>query len=134
MARTTRVVLTCDLHDDGTEAASTVLLVDGGVRAELDLCRAHIDELFGSGRKVRSTKGGAAARRTRNGANGQSKAKAKAKATASGARRAASRPAGPSPSAIREWAAANGHTVSGRGRIPTSVMQAYADAHTAAVA
>jgi hypothetical protein len=130
MARTTRVVLTCDLHDDGTEAASTVLLVDGGVRAELDLCRAHIDELFGSGRKVRTTKGAAAARRTRDGAT----SKAKAKSKASGARRAASRPAGPSPSAIREWAAANGHTVRGRGRIPASVMHAYADAHTAAVA
>ena len=128
MARTTRVVLTCDLHDDGTEAASTVLLVDGGVRAELDLCRAHIDELFGSGRKVRATRGGAAARRTRDGAKSTSKARA------SGARRAASRPAGPPPAAIREWAAANGHTVSGRGRIPASVMHAYADAHTPAVA
>ncbi len=134
MARTTRVVLTCDLHDDGTEAASTVLLVDGGVRAELDLCRAHIDELFGSGRKVRGTRGGAAGGRTRDRANAKTNTKAKAKAKASGARRAASRPAGPSPSAIREWAAANGHAVSGRGRIPASVMHAYADAHTAAVA
>lgn len=31
--------------------------------------------------------------------------------------------------AIREWAAANGHEVSGRGRIPAAVREAYAIAH-----
>ena len=128
MARTTRVVLTCDLHGDGTEAVSTVLLADGGARAELDLCRAHLDELFGSGRKVSGTKGSPPARRTRSGA------KANAKAKGSTARRAASRPAGPSSATIREWAVANGHAVSGRGRIPASVLRAHADAHTSAVA
>ena len=128
MARTTRVVVTCDLHDDGTEAVSTVLLTDGGVRAEIDLCRAHVDEIFGSGRKVTGTSGRSAARRTRDGV------KAKAKKSGSGARRVASRPTGPSPSAIREWAVANGHTVSARGRIPDTVLHAYSDAHTSAVA
>jgi hypothetical protein len=31
--------------------------------------------------------------------------------------------------AIREWARANGHTVSDRGRIPKSVIEAYQTAH-----
>lgn len=30
---------------------------------------------------------------------------------------------------VREWANANGHTVSARGRIPNSVLQAYDSAH-----
>lgn len=34
-----------------------------------------------------------------------------------------------STSAIREWATANGHDVSARGRIPTSVQDAYESAH-----
>jgi hypothetical protein len=122
MARTTRVVLTCDLHADGTEAVATVLLSDGGQRAELDLCRSHIDELFGSGRTVSRTKGRSAARRMRDGT----------KPKGSGARRVASRPSGPSPAAVREWAVANGHTVSGRGRIPAAVLSAYAAAHAGA--
>ena len=32
-------------------------------------------------------------------------------------------------SAVREWANANGHQVSSRGRIPVTVMSAYEDAH-----
>ena len=34
-----------------------------------------------------------------------------------------------STAAIREWAAANGHDVSARGRIPVSVQQAYDSSH-----
>ena len=43
-----------------------------------------------------------------------------------------SRPAAPDPDqtrAIRAWAAANGHQVSARGRIPKSVQDAFAAAH-----
>lgn len=35
----------------------------------------------------------------------------------------------PETSAIREWANANGHKVSERGRIPESVLEAYRAAH-----
>lgn len=31
--------------------------------------------------------------------------------------------------AVREWARANGHTVSDRGRVPAAVQEAYAAAH-----
>ncbi|MFV0316061.1 MAG: Lsr2 family protein [Microthrixaceae bacterium] len=31
--------------------------------------------------------------------------------------------------AVREWARANGHSVSDRGRVPASVLAAYNDAH-----
>ncbi len=32
--------------------------------------------------------------------------------------------------AVREWARANGHTVSDRGRVPASILDAYADANS----
>jgi hypothetical protein len=37
--------------------------------------------------------------------------------------------ASPETAAIREWANANGHTVSERGRIPAAVVEAYRAAH-----
>src|SRR4051794_8614358 len=48
-----------------------------------------------------------------------------------GARSAAARPGGDRDAnrAIREWAQANGHAVSERGRIPQSVIDAYRAAH-----
>ncbi|WP_307723676.1 Lsr2 family DNA-binding protein [Cellulomonas persica] len=46
-------------------------------------------------------------------------------------RRSSRRPAGdgPSPTELRDWAKANGHTVSERGRISAEVRAAYAAAH-----
>lgn len=32
--------------------------------------------------------------------------------------------------AVREWARVNGHTVSDRGRVPASILDAYADANS----
>lgn len=37
------------------------------------------------------------------------------------------RPAATTPAAVRRWASKNGYTVSPKGRIPTSVYQAYAN-------
>ncbi|MDQ3824574.1 MAG: Lsr2 family protein [Actinomycetota bacterium] len=34
--------------------------------------------------------------------------------------------------AVREWARQHGHTISNRGRIPTSIQQAFDQAHAAA--
>jgi hypothetical protein len=45
VAKTTRVVLTCDLHGDGTEAVTTIRLDNGTARYELDLCQTHLGEL-----------------------------------------------------------------------------------------
>src|ERR687891_2956305 len=53
MARTTRVVLVCDLHGDGTEAVTTIRMGNGSARYELDLCQSHFDELTGAGRRLR---------------------------------------------------------------------------------
>ncbi|MGN7228014.1 histone-like nucleoid-structuring protein Lsr2 [Dietzia maris] len=45
------------------------------------------------------------------------------------ARKATTKTASGDTKAIREWAQANGHDVSDRGRIPASVMEAYAAAN-----
>jgi hypothetical protein len=47
------VVLTCDLHDDGTEAVTTMRMDNGSARYELDLCHSDFDELTGAGRRLR---------------------------------------------------------------------------------
>lgn len=44
-------------------------------------------------------------------------------------RKATSKSSGKDTKAIREWARANGHDVSDRGRIPANVMEAYAEAN-----
>lgn len=45
------------------------------------------------------------------------------------ARKSATKSSGKDTKAIREWARANGHDVSERGRIPANVMAAYAEAN-----
>jgi hypothetical protein len=62
VAKTTRVVLTCDLHADGTEAVTTIRLDNGTAGYELDLCQTHLAELTGAGRRLRPRRrtGGAA--------------------------------------------------------------------------
>ena len=113
MAKTTRVVLTCDLHGDNTEAVTTIRMDNGTARYELDLCQSHFDELTGAGRRLRPHRRAGGAR---------SAAKAANKATAKTRRR---RRGAPDTAAVREWARANGHTVSDRGRIPGHILEAF---------
>jgi hypothetical protein len=114
MAKTTRVVLTCDLHGDSTEAVTTIRMDNGTARYELDLCQAHFDELTGAGRWLRPRRRTGAARST---------TKADNKAAAAKTRR---RSRGAlDTAAVREWARANGHTVSDRGRIPGHILEAF---------
>ena len=117
MARTTRVVHTCDLHGDETEASTSVLLTSGKKRIELDVCQAHLDDLFEAGRKPTST--GATPARGRG--NGTRRAAAK--------RTGKARQTGPSTAEVREWAIENGHSVNARGRVPADVVAAYSEAH-----
>ena len=114
MAKTTRVVLTCDLHRDGTEAVTTIRMDNGATRYELDLCQSHFDELTGAGRRLppRRRTGGA-----------RSATKAANRAAAAKTRRR-SRGA-VDTAAVREWARAHGHTVSDRGRIPRQILEAF---------
>ena len=118
MARTTRVVHTCDLHGDETEATTTVLVTSGNKRIELDLCQAHVDALVGAGRRPASPPR-ASRRRGQNG-TGNAATKRPTKA----------RQSGPSTAAVREWANQNGHSVSARGRVPADVVAAYSEAHS----
>jgi Lsr2 len=114
MAKTTRVVLTCDLHGDSTEAVTTIRMDNGTARYELDLCQSHFDELTGAGRRLRPLRRTGASRSTTKAAN---------KAVAAKTRRR--RRGGPDTAAVREWARANGLTVSDRGRIPGPVLEAF---------
>jgi hypothetical protein len=117
MARTTRVVHTCDLHGDETEASTSVLLTSGKKRIELDVCQAHLDQLLEAGRKPTSTGG------------------PPSKGWGGGTRRAATRrtgkarQTGPSTADVRAWAIERGHSVSSRGRVPGEVVAAYSEAH-----
>lgn len=105
MAQQTTVTLTDDL--DGTKAAETVRFGLDGRSYEIDLNKRNAAAL----RKALG-EFTAAARKVRGG-------------------RAASKPAAPAApvkvdaKAVREWAAANGITVSARGRIPSDVVEKY---------
>jgi nucleoid-associated protein Lsr2 len=115
VAKTTRVVLTCDLHGDGTEAVATVRLDNRSARYELDLCQTHLGELTRAGRRLRT-------RRRTGGAGSAAKAANKTAAAKTRRRRRGALDA----AAVREWARANGFTVSDRGRIPSRVLEAFA--------
>ena len=113
MAKTTRVVLTCDLHGDNTEAVTTIRMDNGTARYEIDLCQAPFDELTGAGRRLRAHRRTGGARST---------SKAASRAAAQTRRRGRG---GPDTATVREWARANGHTVSDRGRIPRHILEAF---------
>lgn len=101
MAQKVQVVLVDDI--DGGEAVETVSFSVDGVGYEIDLSeanaagfRAAVSPWISAGRRVSG-------------------------------RRAASRGRGASDAAkIREWAKANGHDVSERGRVSASIREAYA--------
>ncbi len=124
MARRETVVYSCDLHDgDMTEDVETVAFGLDGQAYEVDACEAHRQELHdafapyvGAARKAGGSAGSAPRRATRG----------------------TSRPAAPSGGGgadreevqrIREWAREQGHKVSERGRLSSSVLEAYRAAH-----
>lgn len=109
MAQRVQVTLIDDI--DQTEGAETVTFALEGVTYEIDLSTKNAAKLrdslapwIGHGRRVVASRS--------------------ASATRAGSRRASTDSA-----AVREWARANGHTVSERGRISRAVMDAYAAAH-----
>jgi hypothetical protein len=108
MAQVTQVRLVDDL--DGGEAAESIAFGLVGKTYEIDLSENHAAEL----RDVLARFVGAARR---------------AGASSAPARRQKSAPRSPrsreETTAIREWANAHGHEVSSRGRIPSSVVEAY---------
>lgn len=109
MAQKVNIVLIDDI--DGSPADETVVFGLDGTTYEIDLSDANAAQLrdalagyVGHARKVTaSRRGGSTARRSSGGSSSS----------------------GVDTKAVREWARANGHEVSERGRVPASVIEAY---------
>lgn len=113
MARKVQVILTDDL--DGNEADETVTFSLDGTSYEIDLSAKNSKALRDAfapyvGHARRVSKSG---RRSGSSANGRSSATTDRAQT----------------QAIRDWARRNGHQVSDRGRIPSTVLEAFNAAH-----
>lgn len=113
MAQRTIVELTDDI--DGSKADETVTFALEGKSYQIDLSeqnaaklRGAFAEYVGAARRVGGNAGAPGGRGKRD----------------RGARRSTSETA-----PMREWAKANGHSVSERGRIPAAVVAAYTVAH-----
>jgi hypothetical protein len=113
VATQTKVELIDDLTGD--KADETVIFGLDGREFEIDLSRDHAGELrdnlaryLAKARKVGKL----------------TAVSTTSKRTASGQRQSREQTA-----AIREWARANGHNVSDRGRIPLQMAKAFEDAH-----
>ncbi len=120
MATMTTVTLVDDL--DGSEASGSVSFALDGASYEIDLSDSNAE-------KLRDALAGyvASARRVDGGRRGPGRPKAvKAVKAPRGARTAPDRE---QTAAIREWARANGHEVSERGRLSASVLAAFEEAH-----
>ena len=127
MAQRVQVLLLCDLHDDEVEGTETVAFGLDGTSFEIDLCNQHATQMrddvapfVGSARRAgRAGQGagrrpsGAGRRANGNGSNGSN--------GGSGNRG--------NVSEIRQWARDNGHKVNERGRIASTILDAYEAAH-----
>ncbi|MBC9822331.1 Lsr2 family protein [Terrabacter sp. MAHUQ-38] len=109
MAQRVEVVLIDDV--DGGKAAETVTFALDGVSYEIDLSDKNA-------RKLRDDL-----------ATWTGHARRAGSARTGSRRRAASAPKRADLGAVREWARANGHNVSDRGRISADVQAAYDKAH-----
>jgi hypothetical protein len=108
MAQRVEVVLIDDI--DGGHADETVTFALDGISYEIDLSEKNA-------RKLRDALGGWTGHARRSGGS-------------RGRRRSAAAPAKRADlSSVREWARANGHQVSDRGRISAEVQAAYDKAH-----
>ena len=125
MAQRQITVTIDDVTGDELEGGETVNFALDGVEYQIDLSEEHADELRKAfapyvlkgrrtgGRYARAG-GGSAGRPLRSADSTSSRASGRSKRDTR---------------AIREWARANNHEVSDRGRIPASVIQAYEAAH-----
>lgn len=115
-------MLVCDLHDDEVEGVETVAFGLDGAAYEIDACEEHASALrdafasyVGAARRAGRPAPSAAGRK------GQGRAKPASGGAGSGGKERVQE--------IREWARANGHTVSERGRLSGAVVAAYEAAH-----
>ena len=115
MAKQVVTLLTDDL--DGSEADRTVEFGLDGVNYTIDLSEKNAGKL----RKALEPYISAG---TRVGRGGVGRRSARGRGPAAGGRTSREQ-----NQAIREWAGKNGYEVSERGRIPTSVVEAFEQAH-----
>jgi hypothetical protein len=111
MAQRVKVTLIDDI--DGNEAAETVSFSLDGVSYEIDLSDKNAAQIRNdlakwTGHARRSGAGRPSARRRAGAAGGSGRV---------------------DMTEVREWARANGHQVSDRGRISTAIQTAYDEAH-----
>ena len=119
MAQRVQVMLVCDLHDDEVEGTETVAFGLDGSGYEIDVCDDHASEL----RDAFAAYVGAARRAGRSApSSGARRSRGNGRPAASGSDRQRVQE-------IRQWARDNGHTVSERGRLSASVVEAYEAAH-----
>jgi hypothetical protein len=118
-----KIILTCDLHNDNTEAVDTLRFTVGGETLEVELCEKHLREFND---KVAPFVDAARP------ADGKGRAPADKKRATAARRRAARgrRPAGRNvdSGAVRAWAREAGYDISDRGRIPGAVLEAFRSA------
>lgn len=109
MAQRVEILLVDDL--DGSEASETVTFALDGTAYEIDLSKANANALREAVgpfvTKARKVKGARASRASSSASGGTQKEKLEHMRQ------------------VREWANANGHQVSSRGRIPAAVTEAY---------
>ena len=118
MAQKVQVLLVCDLHEDEVEGVETVAFGLDGSSYEIDTCEQHAAEL----RDAFAPYVGAARRAGRPAAAPRRSSRGPSRPAASGSDRERVQ-------AIREWARSHGHKVSERGRLSSSVIEAYEAAH-----
>ncbi len=120
MAKRETVVFTCDLHEgEVTDGVETVTFGLDGTTYEVDACEQHQQEL----RDAFATYVGAARR-----AGGGSSSGGGRRSSRTSSRASSSSGGGSDREEvqrIREWARENGHKVSERGRLSSSVLEAY---------
>jgi len=120
MAQKVQVLLVCDLHADEVEGSETIAFGLDGSSYEIDVCDEHAAEL----RDAFAPFVGAARRAGR-----APSTPAQRRGGRSGGRAAGGSGDKNRVAEIREWARANGHQVSERGRISSTVLAAYEAAH-----
>ena len=130
MAKRETVEYTCDLHEgEMTDGVQTVSFGFDGQNYDLDACGDHrkqMEEAFatyvGSARRASGAGGsGTAARRSSSRSGGRSSGSSGSSSGGGSDREEVQR--------MREWARENGHKVSERGRLSSSVIEAYRAAH-----
>jgi hypothetical protein len=126
MAQKVHVIRTDDLENDDVPADETISFALDGTNYEIDLTEKNAAELRDAlSRYVQAAR--KVGRGSSSGGGGRASGGGRSRATGGGG--GGGRMDREQAGAIREWARRNGHQVSDRGRIPSSVVEAYESAH-----